>query len=377
MATATAPELQTAPNGQAFDLDKHLDNPNFVKFLGVYQDSESLDMSPDNPELKKRFEAFERQSKISKEFKDVLTKRISEEVSIKLDAGDLDAVEQYLMKTAIESPEQLEQLERQLQQFKELPGQIKQLEDSVSAFGNRAELVEKQQQLGKAGSLKAPKLFWLAKKDWRKNKKERDEVLNKYDLEVNKLKGELGATNEKVENLLGEEEKLKARIGEMDILKNEIFVNLDIANTIRERMKDRVVARIDTLRNAGKTLDSFKKRQEYYGKLGANEDFEYVATDRRQGFENELENDIEEHMRQEFARIVKDSSLTSAPFKNLERALKPYLETQTLGSRNQEETRKLILESLENIETDPALDHSKRILVKRLLVKLTTNNTTT
>lgn len=425
MAT-TPPSNEAIQPGEKkkFDIDKALNTKGFAAFLAKHPEGETFDME-NAEELEKKFETFAFVKTVDQGIQGLFAKQINEELGIKLEDKERELISGRIEEYAIESPEKLEELNQKLILMTELPKQIKSLEDELAKLGapetHRAEyqsLVTESGQL-QAGQkemglfakirLSAKALFWLAKKvptyipgltsDSYKRNLEREGhniadrfdaarlVREKYgDKSKREVKTMVVDVNEKIkakrENIIriNDVENMRSMIKDSySELRKGVFEEISSIGDLSEIIRGKAQEKLKQMINGGQSIKDFDNAQEYFDKLRASQEggaagidpFEGLNEDERQA---KIEEGLDKRVWEHIANVLTQQQSGSNMLTNLERALKPVLDREKMGTKEGDELREAItsalLETSNQVLSGSPEDKTKRIIVNRLIVKI-------
>ena len=126
--------------------------PGFNEFLSKFKDKEEFDLSEANKEaVLERFEVFRIFPEVSRNLKAVISEKLFEDLGIRPEAADLKTIDTALEDKLFEKLDlpYLKNLGAQIENFKNLPQQVTELELELEALGSRENLVSQREDLGR------------------------------------------------------------------------------------------------------------------------------------------------------------------------------------------------------------------------------------
>jgi len=346
-------------------------------------------------------------------------------LGVKLEDVEQKIISGRIEEYAIENPEKLEELNQKLILMTELPKQIKSLEDELAKLGapethktefwnmeaEATSLERAQKGMGLFGKIRltAKTLFWLAKKvptyipfltgDRYKRNVEREGqdidnrsdavrlVQEKYgDKSKREVKTMLADINQKMMakrvNLakINDVEDMRSMIKDTySELRNGVFEEISGIGNLSELIRGKAQEKLKQMINGGQSIKDFDTAQDYFDKLRTSQEegasgidpFEGLNEDERQA---KIEEGLDKRVWEHIANVLKQQQSGSNMLTNLERALKPVLEREKIGTKEGDELRNAISEALlgasEQVLTDSPEDKTKRIIVNRLIAKI-------
>ena len=113
-----------------FDVKKALNTKGFAEFLATHKEVKDFDMS-DSGALEAKFETFQIKERVKKDMKELFSSIVQKDFGIKLGAAELKLIDDHIEDVAITEPDALKDIEEQRVLFKELPGQLAEMEAEV------------------------------------------------------------------------------------------------------------------------------------------------------------------------------------------------------------------------------------------------------
>lgn len=375
-----------------FDMKKALDNAKFLNFLSKGADSNDLVMT-DIEAISAKFERFEKKEALLGKYKEIFGGKVKSEtagenrVGITLSEADFASVNEYFEDIALNNPEKFSKIEKTLGDFEKWPSVIKQLEDQIKEKGNSEVLKAQKEGLVEekyvvdltrenVGMKRIHRFFDNVFKrkspEYKKQATAKDAFEEKYTWKkltsdgVEGISKELGdkiaATEVMIRTVLNFEEALElanTRFGEIRI---ELFEEMKGFSEVIKIISLKLAEQVGQLRTketvdgqemAGKRLGEIKKVNEN-GEILAGAMNEDVIP----GTGNKIDEKIEELVLGNVSAAVKSLSLGNGAYSKLEKSLNSIISKETLGSKNKEETKTFIVETLEGVMND-ILDPSK------------------
>lgn len=399
-----------------FNSEEALNQKGFAEFLAKHSDAESFDMG-DEEGLEKRFKTFEIVQAVDKDIQNLYKNEIEKEFGIKLDNNDRKAINESLYDKALNNPEELKGIQDKIKLFKELPLQIKETEERLAALGNIDELDEKivlktqesntialaKENSGFFGNIKitARTLKWMVKSipsyipglmnDVEKTKfkyegSEISDIWAAKNVVKEKYKNQdLGDVLEELDNNIEATEVILDAIKNTDELKKiakESFENLkkglfeDIKgqHVLMKSVKEKVWTKLKGMMDLG-TIEGLDDSQKYFESL--NQKDSELDTDIFTGDSEHVQDKINEKIEIVASKIIKGAVLNQKGgenmFSNLEKSLAPILEKEKLGTKEGDELRDFVTdtltEALNSLGTSTE-DKAKKLIVSRLIIKI-------
>jgi hypothetical protein len=412
MTEATKPQ-ENSSETNAFDVRAALNKAGFAEFLAEHPDAESLDMN-DEAVLQKRFEVFEIKAKVTENIAKVYSGHIKEEIGIDIGSEGAKSVKEYIDKQAIENPENVVAMNGKLDLFFALPAEIAGLEGELAKLGNIDEHRKKKDDLetikktiedvtptigslkyqfkrivsilsfGKAGEFEGKDISYLEQARKRLDtlygdgKKLSGKAGREKLVGASEAMGKEIADLQEILNKIATAEQLKT-IGKagFDRIRKELIGSIDDVKAVTELVKKKAVSEFNKLaeatdlaglQKAQTRLDEFKAASADEN-VGINPLSEKEISD----FQEYIDESINDNLPLEVMSVIKKTDLGSNALTKMEKSLKPFLEANKLGTREGDEARQLIQETLENASKDLPTDNSgkaKRLIINRILFDL-------
>lgn len=425
MAT-TPPSNEAIQPGEKkkFDIDKALNTKGFAAFLAKHPEGAEFDME-NAEELEKKFETFGFVKTVDQGLQGLFAKQIHEELGVKLENTERELISGRIEDYAIESPEKLEELNHKLILMTELPKQIKELEDELTKLGapethrvdyhslvaESGQLRAAHKEMGLFGKIRlsAKALFWLAKKvptyipfltgeRYKRNvEREGYDLTDRFNAVKivrenygNKNKGEVKTmiidVNEKIkakrDNLvkINDVESMRSMIKDSyNELRKGVFEEISSIGDLSEMIRGKAQEKLKQMINGGQSIKDFDNAQEYFDKLRSSQEGGEVGIDPFEGLNEDerqakIEEGLDKRVWEHIANVLTQQQSGSNMLTNLERALKPVLDREKIGTKEGDELRDAISEALlgasNQVLTDSPEDKTKRIIVNRLIAKI-------
>jgi hypothetical protein len=402
---------------EKFGVDAALNKKGFAEFLAKHPDAATFDVV-DEGELEKRFEAFEKSTKLAEELKVLYRDQIEKEMDIKLDQKDLASVDVYIEELAIRDQGELERLFNRLYYFKKLPEEIEGLEkeltdltkngdaDTLSALEGTLEGdVDKfKAAKGYLGGIGQIKLYYHTVARYL------TKTLSDKDYEGVK---ELDVKKEAASHLKGKYKDELAKVGAREVENNlrrqlaDIDITLGTISTI-ERRKTSATETFDNLRmkifgEIGEITDlkkaierkakeelegllaktdvkSLERAAQRHKKLSEVKDNTETGVDplkdlKPNDYKDKAETKLREKISDDVLERVNKAKLGSDALRNLEKSLEDMLNRTEVGTKKGAEARSFIIDRLDEVAINLGLkndaeSHAKRLIVNRIIIKL-------
>ncbi len=401
-------KAETIAVPEGFDIDKALNTKGFLEFLGKHPDAAEFDMK-NGEEVSKRFETFQKKESVKGGLKDLYVKHIQEEMGIKLSPEDLEAIEGEIETRAINSPEDVVARGTELAQFAEVTKSmteawnelnqlgyfeaegniegLKKMIETVSAEKSSITLVKDYVGFfGNAHFLKdiltmpRPSLGML--KDINAT---RAQVETKYGTNDKK---KLAGIEKNLEDTLAQYNERIAKMTEVAgryTVAQEGFANLQ-KNLLGEMagfkaftgiVQRKAQGALDEMMAKG-TLSSFDKAQAQLEKLKAAREKSETGVDPLEGMDEEmfqqmLDAAAEEKVKDHITEAVLNAKMGNNALSNLEKSLSTFITKENVGSKDAEESRQFVLDTISEIREelgDNEEARMKKVMLARVLVKL-------
>ncbi len=409
-----------------FDVDKALNTKGFAEFLATHPDAKGFDMGNEG-DVQKRFETFEVKGLVAKELRELYSGHIENEMGIKLDTQDQSSIDKHIEKMAIENPDSVLEMREKLETFKKMPEELNKLEAELAQLGKVDELTTKigalqkdkanleiaKDTIGFIGNTKltiktltfyakaTPMLLELLPKvkfsdayaeDVSKRAGEiskqwdaRDAVKNKF----GKLKKErAGEILVDVDNQLLLTEQTLSKVQDVQKLKSlaeDVFLDLrkellggvsDVAE-LTVAIQKKVNAQFLAMTRTG-TIKSFDQMQERFESLRSVADTTETGVDPLGAIDlSELQKRVdaalEKAASEEIMQTVLRANMGTNALMKLEKALEPFLTREKIGSKEGDEAREFISETLEEVAANLGAtteDKAKKLMIARILIKM-------
>ncbi|MEK7463843.1 MAG: hypothetical protein AAB610_01840 [Patescibacteria group bacterium] len=320
------------------DFDKAMNKAGFAEFLAK-NDDEEKEMG--DPELmKKRVETFEAFEVVKKEYKALCKEKLQKEIGIKLEDGDMLAIDEHVEKLALTDTKRLFELNDKIEEDQELGEEITRYKSKVAGYERREAKAEGV--FGWAGAFLANRTlgsFFRFSRD-----KTKQDIVD--------VRGEILGEIQHIGDL---HEKVLQRVA---LQMNDMLSTADST----EKLQD-VQERFEFLKNAQEGPD------------GINLD---LLSDLPGGeFQDRLDEAVEKKVSEEIMTAIMAQPLGNGAFSKLEKTLGDYLESEKMGSKEGDELREMIIESIEesaeNLRTDIE-GKAKKLMLFRILQKARDKN---
>ncbi|MDQ5893251.1 MAG: hypothetical protein QG640_262 [Patescibacteria group bacterium] len=317
--------------GSSFD--EALNKAGFAEFLAKNEDEEK---EMDDPELmKKRVETFEALEVVQKEYKDLCKEKLQKEIGITLNNTDMKAIDVHVEKLALSDTKRLFELKDKIDENEKLGEEISVYKTKIAGYERR----ESQAKGGFAWATAflANRTFGSVNRFF-KEKTQQD---------ITDVKAEILGEIQNIGNL---HEKILKRVA---LQMNEMLNTADST----EKLQD-VQERFEFLKNA----------QE--GPEGINLDLLSELPERE--FQDKIDEAVEKKVSEEIMTAIMAQPLGNGAFSKLEKSLGDYLESEKMGSKEGDELREMIIESIEEAAENLTADiegKAKKLMLFRILQK--------
>jgi len=391
----TAPEAAEA-QVREFNIDEALNTKGFPEFLAQFPDSEKV--VDDAEEMEKRFGAFEKKSEVTKNMRELFRVQIQQETGLRLTDKDLEAVETLIGKEALANPERIGEIAGMIDDYRGNAEDIGKMEAEIQRYGGDAaiagklaELKEKKDKFGFApfasgqGVLqtavlslfeRAGTLFGRMKgfdsqaiEDYSRVKKEFGLSGKAVEEEFTKIENEIKFIEDAVE-------AKAAALKEFSRLRVEVMEGFlpvaEVMKAAKTRAQDRLTAMLAdvgkdfTLKKADETEDFLAKLQE----ASASGNTDYLEGVDAAKFTKDLNALIETKVGEQLVEAINKSPIANGSLAALEKALEKFRGEEKIGSREGDEVKAFIIETLANVSGDAKTPAPKKILINRVIAKL-------
>ncbi len=414
---------------QAFDAKKAMNTKGFPEFLGMHPDAKTFD-STDFAALKERFEIFTVKETVKREVKSIFIKNIQQEMGFRLSPEDLAAADAHFDTLAIESPEEIHALRERIQEFRELPKDINELESQLAALGGGAELPARLDQLkAERASLDKAKgaVGFLGKtKMWTKvlgsaigvassfivspisgkaegllhdmiditggtidkisaaRRLEKEHKAKGEKLDRKKFNGISNRVDEQMktvtETIAAIQTRNQVRAIALEMYSNaraEIMGSISGIAEIAEAVQARAQEHMEELagRNSLRAFEEMQRRYADWVNISEspNGGINVVEGQDIEATRNSINANIENKAGEEIINAVFNCKLGANSLNKLEQSLKGYIDRERIGSREGDEVRTFVREALEEAVDglpDDTDGNAKRMLVSHILITL-------
>ncbi len=429
MAENNPKVVETMKQKEPFDMDKALDTAGFAEFMAKKETNQ------DNPEsVEADFELFNNVKVVKEGLKKLYGEQISKDFGIRLDASDMNLIDAYLEDQAINSPEGILNLKKKLDIFREIPGQIKQLEDQLGSLGevedlskSKDGLLEEKDKLDRtrkySGFGGTGKYYFAFLKSTLNGMAHLGEAIavavnpdhptsqeyREYTEELREMVKDREAVKEvsgrreavgtrKIDSLLdGVNSKIAEINGVLENIKNaeglkttalqmftkarkELLEGVSEIGSLKKVIQKKAYEELETLFDNGQTLDKSEKAQRKFEHLRQTSKESELGIDIFEGNdENEIQKQIDEAIdkavSEAIANTVNQTELTGngGNFTKLEKALSKITSKEKIGSREGNEAKAFMVKTLEDvagIQEATVEGKVKRIMLNRIINKL-------
>ncbi len=403
-------ELDGRTPKEGFDIDTALNTKGFAEFLA---EVDNEDIVENSEEVEKRFEAFQLKKEVSVEIRGVIKEQLKKDTGIELSDKDLECLDAYISKEALANPEGVKEIMSSLKDLTELPKQVEELEKQLAAMDgkdviqHRFDKTKDTMELlknTKAGEgreyLHNPitRRFLGLPGD--------KETITRIDGALAEVKAKFGV-GRGIFGGYGKIDKLiKATEDELVALRKSYALHTEVSDKTKE-MKRRLTAAKDRVfadAVAGAQIGEVVRRKmdakltELAGKKDTksaqaaydiirnfntgqygnpNITIEGLGFDKEQQWVKWADDSLEAHMATSLEAAVKKSRLGEGALASLEAAVTKLSEKETMGSKDAQGVKEFIVLKLHEIMTSLGTtgdDKAKRLLVKRLFIKMLSNN---
>jgi hypothetical protein len=397
------PTPEAAATEQEFNIDEALNTKGFPEFLAQFPDSASV--VDDVEEIGRRFEAFENKAELAKNMRELFKQQIQEETGLKLNDKELAAIDDLIGKEAINNPDRIGEVAEMVDDYRGNAEDIAKMEVEIQKYGGdagvAAKIVEMKGDYSKLRDIDMSRLvhyvdvieatseglfsfFGSTKREASNALRERKALGQKYGIKSG-WDGMFshGEYNEKLEKLEREikfiEDAVVAKATaakEFKRLKSEVMEGFlpvaEVMKVAKTRAQDRLKAMLVdvgkdfTLKKADEAEDFLAKLQEASA-AGNTNYLEGIDADK---FTNDLNMVIETKVEEQLIDAVKKSPIASGSLSALEKALEKFSSQEKIGSREGDEVKVFIKETLDVILADTTTPVPKKILINRIIAKL-------
>ncbi len=386
-----------------FNIDQELSNKDFLKFLASHADSESFNMS-DEAKLKERFDVFNFKEKVKTELKDLYRNQIKEQLGVELGDADLNSMDVYLDKQALENPEKIILLEQSLASFVETPKKIAELENELSGLGKRNDLaISYREKVIKAKKLEEMKGAY----DWSTIGKHGINILSRgYFFEDAKKKRDLAKEFSDSNQVINERERsdmfiatteeylqinielkkvkdLEAKKHQheksLKVLRGSVLELAGEIGGIKEVIQARATSILKELTNKESTLESLDeavKKMRDFSAASEKSQFKVDIFEDKAG-QISLTETINQKTDAKVVRAIKDAvennGLNTGSFKELSDTIEKLITRENIGNKTgvaiKDFVRTILTEESAKLTGADTDSKAKKIMIARLLVK--------
>ncbi len=310
--------------------DESMNKDGFAKFL---VDSNQNEIH-DEEKMKKGMETFDSFGEVAREIKALYIDKLKQDLGIELDAKDFDAIDAHLYKMAITDSEKLLDLNKKVDKHGGLKSEISGLETKL---GQTERENKRAGMFGKMFGFIKTQSFEFNK--GRKEGKSSDIRTELFD-EVRQIKG----IHDQVKSLIAKE---------------------------MNRLLGKGGRSVEELSDLQDKLENLKDVEEK-GEMG-DDILENLNPDE---FQKKLDEAIQKKVNQEIIKAVEKVKLGEGTLSKMEQALSSYLEMDRAGSKEGDEARFIIIDSIKDSINKLPKDtdgQAKRLILLRVVQKAEKN----
>lgn len=416
---------------EGFDAEEAMNDREFVEFLAQFDDAETFDVD-DLEQLKVRFDAFSNVHETSAKLPVFLRTEIqSQGIGMDFDSVLEEQIGARMEQIAHEDPEKLNEIADAMEEFEGLYEEIKRSEERVAGFYKKGdledaieELYKKKETLMKAAETEefltgagfASRAVALYErfafgfsvehaKEWLANNEGSPTVTTREEMEA--FVAERSAARERheariavqrdysiepdrkaIEKALSDTEfQIEQRFKQLKTL--ERLESEDSSNKARfEALRELLLAGIganDHIRDSAKRLAAQKlsdlmdsdpeQAQTFFDNLRTvsadnSFDIDYIEG-RDKELQAEIDARIEDRLMQDMREVIETSHFGGRPYDKLARSLERFLAKERLGSKEGQDAKDFVLDTLREIAADISpKDKARGILLRFLLARL-------
>lgn len=358
------------------DKEVEIDNsklmkPEFINFMQKnYKDTHDLDPEVDREELVDRYLAFENKGKVEKQLNEVFLKEFKGLTDID-DEVQKGLIEKYIAQEVKDNPDRItemkDEMEELMQSQKELESARRRVEKYTHKGGAEG-LAEKAQLLEKAGAGagRIRRLFTRA------DQVSIDRLKDEYGVPVKKLNAEMEKVTKDLIKAAEAQEKYERLQQKYAAKREELLADLGITKELAEHARNGMSSK---LRDMGTKFNTepVAKLQAMFKEVskirdeneGDNLIFGEMDETSREDFDKFIENFNDAMEKRVVAEV--DKILEKTPLGDLDKKLKPYLQTGEVGSNDKMEMRTKIRGVVE--EAADNAKNQRRFMLKSILLK--------
>lgn len=385
-APKNSEEAAKGETAETSKINKILNDKKFIKFLHKYPDLDALD-ARDEKIVERRYEAFLALPELLKNYADLYNKDLRDKLGIALDKDEFGHLGDILEKEALENPESIIERKKAFEQFQKIPVEIAEAEKEFKNVTEKAsgktiegvkQFITKLDQ-----QIAALKTAEQASKGWFnfREKKLATIQLQRVNLNVplttrniSAKRFEIESNREKWTTLLVELEQIESlkreKDSELNLLRGQIFGNFEgntkVIEAAQEKLRKTVLesdGAWDGLYEAQEILQSIRQKE---GSLGQNTGIEFSNPSDLNEWQGIIDKAIEEKTRNEVENIIRKLPIDNLTLEEFRKALSPYTEEKTLGSKDEEATRRFIAETILDVKAGGIKGYYKRTLFAEL-----------
>jgi hypothetical protein len=403
----TRPEATATP--EAFDIDKALNTKGFLEFLGKHPDAAEFDMK-DEGEMQERFETFEKKETVKSDLQKIFVDNIEKEMGIKLSPADKEAIEAEIERRSVESPEDIHRQEQELADFAQANRDMNdaweelntlgyfEADDVIGDFKTKIDALSKEKDaiglvknytgfIGN-GRLIADILFTSPRRanslmqnviDTRDKVEKRYGTQDKKQLEgfETSIEAQIADHNETIAKITEVAGKYTlAQKGFTELQKN-LLGDMAGFTAFTEIIKQKAQAALSEMMAKG-TLSSFDKAQAHLEQLRTARESSLTGVDPLEGMDEEmfqqmLDAAAEEKVKDHITEAVLDAKMGNNALSNLEKSLSAYTTKENIGSKDADESKQFVIDTITEIRDEMGDNEEariKKLMLARVLVKL-------
>lgn len=377
----TQQQAEEKINADKNNIDEMLNDKGFTEFLGNYKDR--IDLSNENADqIQERYQRFKQVGSTIKEVQNILAQELSNETGVKISGSEIIDARKYLEDMAVNNEGEFERTLETIKDYHRISEQTDQLIEEVSQ-----RFKDLEQKQGTIDEVKQISGF----KRWVRlglNERQGQAIANAKALKLDvhhPEKSDLALEREGASATRQVEGMLTQQLNKFDEVRMELMTSLGENTGARKLANDKIAQKLTE--SIGTSLSDVDRASSMYSEYSANEDegeltFKYLegteGFDRKE-YEKQLNEESESRVTKEIKTAVEQSPLTQGKqFSQLESALDKYTKRETLGTKNQEQTKQFVLGVVHEMYSRYAIDPkrfqnkdtmSKSFLLQRILIK--------
>ena len=397
------PAGTVAVEWQNFDVEQALNTAGFAAFLQNYEDAEDFDMSDANKkEIAERFRHFELSRSVAKRFETVMNAKLVADKKDRITPEQRQMYKDWVAKTAAENPEELLDLERDLNALEEAPANIQEREAELARIKESWSTDKIKSGIAELETKKATVEQSLAEVDAKRFTRGQRIFFNNFGARFGKGKiaenvnrsNELNDELQKVNSTIIEAEEALASTPEMladteakvreakswlSAARDRIFSENEVSKEVHKDIVDKTQEGFKLALESTDfgTLQKASERFLHEKKL-IYEGSDYMAAATEPEFMNEYEKEITEKLEGAIALGIAEGIKqlpAGATQRRLESALRKFVELadKGFGFKDKAESKEFVLLKLREAEKQSFKDDrksGKSILLKRLVARM-------